>query len=199
MYIVKKATHTILSPFDEAWEKADVAPIDKVNWEGFSAPHSACAKMLYSEYGIHVRMETDERPLKAVQTVQNSAVCEDSCMEFFFCGNENDKRYMNFEFNPFGTMYLNFRTGRNDGCPPTENADYFNVYSVITPKKWILFFTVPFEFLTKYYGGYSKTMYGNFYKCGNKENTEHYLSHCPIRSEKPDFHRPEFFGKIILD
>ena len=35
---------------------------------------------------------------------------------------------------------------------------------------------------------------GNFYKCGGHGPLEHYLSWSPIATERPDFHRPEFFA-----
>ena len=38
---------------------------------------------------------------------------------------------------------------------------------------------------------------GNLYKCADKAKTPHYLSAFPIDTEKPDFHRPEFFQKIL--
>ena len=38
----------------------------------------------------------------------------------------------------------------------------------------------------------------NFYKCGDKTAHPHYLSWSPIDTPKPDFHRPEFFGELIL-
>ena len=39
---------------------------------------------------------------------------------------------------------------------------------------------------------------GNFYKCASGSSQPHYLSWNPINTEKPDFHRPDFFGKIIF-
>ena len=38
---------------------------------------------------------------------------------------------------------------------------------------------------------------GNLYKCADKANTPHYLSAFPIETEKPDFHRPEFFQELM--
>ena len=37
------------------------------------------------------------------------------------------------------------------------------------------------------------TLKGNLYKCADKAKTPHYLSAFEIETEKPDFHRPEFF------
>jgi hypothetical protein len=34
---------------------------------------------------------------------------------------------------------------------------------------------------------------GNLYKCADKAKTPHYLSAFEVGTEKPDFHRPEFF------
>lgn len=41
-------------------------------------------------------------------------------------------------------------------------------------------------------------MKANFYKCGDGLTVPHYLSWSPIVTEKPDFHRPEFFNQIKL-
>ncbi len=40
---------------------------------------------------------------------------------------------------------------------------------------------------------------GNFYKCADRTSSPHFLSWAPISTPEPDFHRPEFFSKIILD
>ena len=199
MYTVKKASKIIKCGFDSEWDNAEVARVETINWDSFPKVCNVTAQLLYSDYGLHVRMETDEKPLLITQTQQNSAVCEDSCMEFFFKGNKDDARYVNFEFNAMGTMYLNFRTSRYDGDHPIEDASYFNVQSTITPEKWVLFYTVPFEFLEKYYGSYTKEMWGNFYKCGDNTDHKHYQTYFPISTEKPDYHCPQYFGKIVLE
>ena len=40
------------------------------------------------------------------------------------------------------------------------------------------------------------TLRGNLYKCADKAKAPHYLSAYPIDTEKPDFHRPEFFQEL---
>ncbi len=41
-----------------------------------------------------------------------------------------------------------------------------------------------------------KRIPANFYKCGDKLRTPHFLSWNKIEIEKPDFHRPDFFGEL---
>ena len=44
---------------------------------------------------------------------------------------------------------------------------------------------------------FKEPLRGNLYKCADKANTPHYLSAFPIETEKPDFHRPEFFDILV--
>ena len=44
-----------------------------------------------------------------------------------------------------------------------------------------------------------KTLRANFYKCGDKLQTPHFLSWSPIRLEHPMFHCPAFFGTLFFE
>ena len=70
--------------------------------------------------------------------------------------------------------------------------------------KWSVEAFVSINDLNKIYGvdkevfkvGYE--FKGNFYKCGDETEIEHYLMWNRVETEKPDYHRPEYFGKFIL-
>lgn len=199
MYIIKKTKNSISSINDEAWESANVADINITNWTGYDAAPKTTGKLLYNDNGIYVQLETDEKPLLARYCNQNDSVCCDSCMEFFFRPNENDARYFNFEFNPFGTMALAVRTSRYDPVYPQKDKKYFNVKSYVDDKRWVLQFCIPFEFIDEIFGSHTKTIYGNLYKCGAEASKKYSATYYPVISEKPDFHRPECFGKFVLE
>lgn len=42
-------------------------------------------------------------------------------------------------------------------------------------------------------------MIGNFFKTGEQTPVHHTLSWNLIDLDKPDFHRPEWFGKLIVE
>jgi len=199
MYIIKKIDKKITSISDKAWDIANIAEVNIKNWEQYDYIPNTIAKILYSDYGLHVQMQTDEKPLLARYTNQNEPVNTDSCMEFFIRPNENDDRYLNFEFNAFGTMYLAVRTNRYDPVHPDKNKEYFEVKSYVDDKKWIHQFMIPFEFIDEIYGSYTKTMYGNLYKCGDETEREHYASYYPLDPNAVDFHKSEYFGEFILE
>lgn len=70
-------------------------------------------------------------------------------------------------------------------------------------KFWAVQYSIPFTFIEKYFGkldiksGYR--LEGNFYKCGDETKYPHYGCWNPIKISSPDFHRPEFFGDLILE
>lgn len=199
MYIIKKIDNGIELIDDKAWELAQVAPVTYQNWKQFEYVPNTFARLLYNDYGIYVQLTTDEKPLLARFTNQNDMVCTDSCMEFFVRPNTNDKRYLNFEFNPFGTMYFAIRTTRFDPEYPAEDKNYFNVQSKVDADKWTLQFVIPFEFIDRVFGSHTKTMYGNLYKCGEETVKEHYASYYPVDPLRIDFQLSEYFGEFVLE
>ena len=199
MYLIKKVNHTVKDIYDKVWDDANVANVNKFNWDKERNTPVTEARILYSEYGLHIRMKTDEKPLLARYTEQNSAVCCDSCMEFFIKPFNRDERYMNFEFNAFGTMYHSVRMSRDEFSFYDCSKEDFGVISNVADGEWTIMFTIPFRIINCIYGGYSKTMYGNIYKCAEDTESPHYASYYEIETPKPDFHRPEYFGEFELE
>lgn len=199
MYIIKKSDHVITCACDSVWGNANVAEINNFNWDkNMNTPHTT-AKLLWSEAGVHVRMVTDETPLLARVTKQNGDVYADSCMEFFIRPNANDERYINFEFNAFGTNYFSVRYSRDNFELTKWGKKDFNVKSKVNDGEWVLMFTMPFRMVDEIFGGHTDTMYGNLYKCCEDKEPMHFASFYPIDTPTPDFHCPLFFGEFILE
>lgn len=148
--------------------------------------------------------------LRAVNYTDNSPVSEDSCVEFFVAPDPSSEVYWAFELNCVGTINASRCVRRNDctqlspemlkrigryasvGTRPFQEVEGSFIWSVVM--------AIPLDILgVEYTPGSPVTMRGNFNKCAEATSQPHYLSWAPIRSEKPDFHRPEFFGDIILD
>lgn len=199
MYKIKKTNKKITDICDKEWEKAQIADINICNWEEFARDVKTTAKLLYNDFGIYVQMQTNERPLLARCTEQNGRVCRDSCMEFFISPNEADKRYINFEFNPFGTIHYSIRVSVDEWTHPKQKKDYFEVQSYVDEETWIIQFFVPFEFVDEIFGCHTQKMRGNLYKCGGDTVKTHYISYYPIHTDSPAFHSPQFFGEFILE
>jgi hypothetical protein len=63
---------------------------------------------------------------------------------------------------------------------------------------WTLTVEIPFSLLGIDPDNLPESIRANFYKCGDGTSVPHYVSWNPIEVENPDFHRPEFFGELVM-
>ena len=162
-------------------------------------------QLAYDEEGITVRFTVDgeSNPLRNKHE-HLAYVHEDSCVEFFAnFAPEESKHYINFEANAAGYMNVAFRTSRYDAEPlALADIEAFCITPVLYENYWTLTYKIGFDFIKKYYPTFdiSKCEYilGNFYKCGDLTEMKHYVSYF-MMGDKPDYHRPEYFGKIAVE
>lgn len=196
-YKVKKISEEKIGVASDIWNDVETLKIDCTPWKEFSRDIYVEAKVLYSDKYLMVRYETDERPLLARKTQDNDSVCCDSCVEFFFKNKENDKKYINVEVNPLGTKLIGYLS--DDGLKFRDDTKEVETYSLITPDVWNLEIVIPWSYVEKIIGKVTDTFYANFYKCGDETVEEHYFCWNEIDYHKPQFHLPQFFGKLILE
>ena len=180
------------------WENIPALSIAKVLWTE-DAGIRAQAQLACDEENLYVHLSACEKEIRAEYTQPLSPVYEDSCLEFFFqqpdCGN-----YFNFEINPEGCLRIQYgpeRAGRID-IVRGDGAAYFDIRTGRTPEGWEVFYKIPLSFLQLFRPDwrFAGVMRANFYKCGDRTATAHYLAWAPVDTAQPDFHRPEFFGTL---
>lgn len=183
--------------------------IEQLNWPDEFPYHPLTVfTAAHSGKSIFIDFFTRCNYLRAVNSTNNSPVSQDSCVEFFVSP-KCDERYWNFEFNCIGAINASTRTERKNprrltddelsrikrhascGTRPFEELE--GLFA------WDLIVEIPLDLIGVEYSGSPIVMKGNFYKCASGTSLPHYLSWCPINTEHPDFHRPEYFGNITLE
>ena len=207
--IVKKVNTAGDAPWDEvlqALETASWEAIDTVNWAEFSYRPQVQFRMLYGDSAFLLQFKVKEQAVRALATVDNGEVWKDSCVEFFMT--PDDEVYYNFEFNCAGTCLLAVGASRNDResarntiISPIRRQPSLGRHPFGERKgemEWDMALVIPYTCLFKHpdYSPAGKTIRANFYKCGDELTVPHFLTWNPIKTEKPDFHRPEFFGTV---
>ena len=162
----------------------------------------------YSDTGLYIDFLVRCNYLRAENYLPQSPVSEDSCVEFFVEPLPGGP-YWNFEFNCIGTVNASRRTGRHSPTRLTE-AEIGRILRVAScgtrPFReleglftWNLMVAIPLDLMGLDPANLPDRVRGNFYKCASATSEPHYLSWQPIHTERPDFHRPEFFGDITFE
>lgn len=146
--------------------------------------------------------------LRAVNFTDNSPVSEDSCVEFFCAPDPAEDAYWAFELNCVGAINVARCVGNGECTPLSEEfLKRIKRYTSVGTRPfqevegsfiWNVAMAIPLDLLGCVYEGKPVEMRGNFNKCASATSQPHYVSWAPIHTPEPDFHRPEFFGDIIL-
>jgi hypothetical protein len=171
---------------------------------GNTLPHTTAA-VCALDTGLLVFMESAETPPKAVCDTPGGKVHLDSCMEFFVTFDQpSGLEYLNFEINALGCLHLAFGPDRytRERAEPEDPRRFFDITTMIYPEGWWVRYVIPYDFARMYYPGFQTVdtarIAANFYKCGDETASPHLGCWNPIVVEKPDFHRPDFFGTLGL-
>ena len=183
---------------DFDWESIPSLNIDNVLWTDDYGIRAA-GQLCYNDENLYVHLSAVEEDIRAEYTEPLSPVCQDSCLEFFFML-EGAENYFNIEINPNGCLCIQFGPEKTDriNIVRGDALEYFDIKTDRTADGWEVFYRIPLEFIHLFYPEYhfNGALMANMYKCGDKTVHKHYLSWAPIDLEKPNFHCPEFFGRI---
>ena len=164
-------------------------------------------KAAWCDNGLGIIYSVRGMDLRAKAMEDNGRVWEDSCCEFFV-SDPSDGTYYNFEMNCIGTLLASKRTSRTDCVhfTPEQLALVHRFHSISRSEleiaggdySWKVGMFIPFSLIGVSYPESSKRLRVNFYNCGDLTAHPHFLSWTHIQSANPDFHRPEFFGTLVL-
>lgn len=210
-YCIEKVNSEMLSQ-DAVWNGIPIAGIDHYAWGGVYQPFAA-AQIVRTSDAFHLRMEALEpyKNMRITKTGASDNICQDSCLEFFLSPSpDSDQRYLNFEINPAGALLVEIgpdrfhRSSISKQCLPECTISPFirNTDTDSSLVRWGFNFCIPFSYIQSYFHDFDPSsrqqLRCNFYKCGDSTPVPHYGSWNPIETDTPDFHRPEFFGQLIM-
>ncbi len=181
--------------------------IDKYVWGDKYTPVSYAQLGLLEGEGIYLKLTSFEKDPKITGTEYGHKVHLDSCLEFFVSFDNCSPLYMNFEANAAGAFVMTVRKNRHEEVRHAHTIDGLqlpNVKATINKDNWSVEVLFNFETIEKMFG--KKIMFekgykfkGNFYKCGDETEIEHYGMWSPVNLEKPDFHQSAFFADIEIE
>lgn len=181
--------------------------VDVLNWPKEWPYAPLCSgRIARTEGSLVVDFRVSGLDLRAENKNDNGSQWEDSCVEFFV-QDPDGSVYYNFEINALGKVLACVGADRNNRKHrPADQmeaiARFATVKKLDTEKEglqsWRVCIIIPFELIGVDPENLPGKLRANFYKCGDKTAHPHFVSWSPIGTPNPDFHRPEFFGELIL-
>lgn len=196
------------------WEKAETGLVGKWHKASCATRPLTYFRVLCDGRSLFVRFDVMDTFVKSVHTAPNSAVCEDSCVEFFVRP-EPGAAYFNFEINAGGTMLLSeirdatrTPTGFVDyNFVPREWAGQVEIHTSLPgkvskpisgPIAWAVAYRIPLALFAARLGRCSARRgdiwEGNFFKCGG---SDHWGMWNDVGREL-NFHQPAKFGRLVF-
>ncbi len=178
--------------------------IDHHLWEKEYKPAAFGRMAVLAGYGIVVSMTAMEANPLCRFYKEDDPVYKDSALEAFlnFDPEHPDKGYLNFEMNANGAMLSEFGINRNR----RKIKDFVSCRAVceakISDHNWQVLLKIPMALICELYqreplkSGDVFTC--NFYKISEDPRIEHYASYAPVKSQVPNFHLPDFFGRAAI-
>ena len=187
-------------------KQIDYHHINTYAWEQPDNNRNIRFKIAHNNQSLFLQYHVIEPEMMAVFSTHNSAVCRDSCVEFFIAL-DDDANYYNFEFNAIGTCLLGWGPDRHHREFLDTNT--INLIKVKTKIKrinthgsslfnWKITIEIPintfkFNNLKSFENIKARA---NFYKCGDNLLKPHFITWNPVVANKPDFHLKAYFGDI---
>lgn len=182
--------------------------IDRLNWqEDYPYRPLVVAYLAYDAEALYLHYVVDGEDLRTLSPGDGNYVHEDSCVEFFMQPAVGEA-YINFEFNAAGVCYAAHHASPKEATLLTTDefasierwATYQGKHGLEETGKhsWELTASIPWTTMGYEADTLPKHLRANLYKCGDKTAHPHFVSWAPIAEPQPAFHRPQFFGELIL-
>ena len=185
--------------------------IDQINWKEYDYKPEVSFRMGYAEQILYLKFYVYEKHILAKHSSPNSPTHRDSCIEFFIDPDQSGA-YYNFEFNCIGTTHLAYGPNRQQRSfiPPQLILENLFISSSLGNEpfeeksgdfQWEMVVAIPAQLFIHHPDLRFEKLVSkaNFYKCADATKQPHYISWNTVKSPKPDFHRPEFFGTLVFD
>lgn len=187
-----------------AWDQVEALEVANYPWGKDYTPETQAWFYREEGQGFHLKMRCAESNPRAEYTDDNNPVYKDSCMEFFvnFYPEQEGSGYINFEMNSNGALLCEYGQAGDRSYLKDQGIAYPKPSVTKGEDYWEIVLFIPDALIHIIYGqaefSVGHVCKGNFYKCGDATHTAHYGCWNFIENECPAFHKPEFFGALII-
>lgn len=192
------------------WNQVEILTINKFPWYESGLKQETFVQMAICDGILKLKVKAIDIHSTGEILEENGSVYLDSCFEFFLTPkNKLSPKYMNFEINCIGNLYLAVRGDQGKRRANKSQLEQVKITTSLPFKQvkciddhdmfWTLDIEIPLSFIRSFFGEAidEDFWHGNFYRIGGSIDGQYGVWN-PLISEKPNFHLPLQFGRIVL-
>lgn len=190
------------------WREVPSLTIHEYPWYEKGLKQATSVQIAIAKDNIYIHAKAEDKHIRSRAKKLMDPVYEDSCFEFFVTPwDQRSMSYFNIEINCMGVLYMVWHHGAENKVQISEEqsktmtieSSLENVKDIKEETDWELKMIVPISLLEEMSGKSIKkdVWHGNFYRCGG-EVDDQYAAWNPLEFEKPNYHLPMQFGKLII-
>lgn len=192
------------------WAEANVMRIGRFPWRKDGPEPSTVVRMLHDAEALYLQFRCQDDQIFARKRQTNDEVFRDSCVELFASPLEDAPLYFNLEMNCCGALMLGWGEAREGRRLAEESLAKTIRIRTSEPglarepstddRRWWLAAAVPFETLSRFTGRHISPRTGtvwraNAYRIYGRDKRQ-FGCWREVVAPRPDYHRPESFGRL---
>lgn len=197
---------------EPAWQGAAAITDFKFPWWTAGQKEQTISKLLWDDENLYVSFHCEDAHISAERTERDSPVYMDDCVEVFTAPNATlPFNYFNIEMNVRGAVLdQHHPAGPGKSEAPNWNATGLKIATMVdgtlnddgdTDRSWVLEAAIPlanFAAVARHTPPRPGDEWRlNLNRLGGKTNPQ-YSQWSPSRTERPQFHAPQYFGRVTF-
>ena len=173
--------------------------------DGADPLQATAVRIAYDVEALRLRFDCDDRDIWATHARRDAPLWEEEVVELFIAPGEDDPSdYVEIEVNPKGAIF-DARVSNPEGRRDSMRVDSaWNAAGLVaevsrpSPRSWRAEIVVPWSDLCE--GEPPRVWRANFFRIERpRDGDPEFSCWSPTLTDPPDFHKPAFFGRLVLD
>ena len=173
--------------------------------DGSVPTQATVVRLAHDDDALLVRFDCDDRDIWATHTHRDAPLWEEEVIELFVApGADDPASYLELEVNPLGTIFdarVANPYGRRDTMSVDTSWDAAGLFVEVdrpSPRSWRVQLAIPWRDLCD--GVPPRVWRANFFRIERpRDGDAEFSCWSPTLTQPPDFHKPAFFGTLVLD
>ena len=190
-------------PDRSAWSSIEALSLRRAQ-DGAAVAQATAVRIAHDGARLLVRFDCEDRDVWATRARRDDALWEEEVVEVFLApGADDPAAYVEIEVNPLGTLFdarVSNPDGRRETMRVDRSWDLPGIEVAVARERggWSASIAMPWAGLAP--GGPPPIWRANFFRIERPRDGEAEFS-CwsPTLADPPDFHKPHFFGRLVLD